>query len=587
MRRAEEVWMNTMRPGDVSGLMQRFGLSDVCARILWNRGYRTEEAVAAFLAENASAEVPKLSKTDAFVRVMREAIDEGRPIRVVGDYDVDGVTGTFLLVNALRSLNVKVDYRIPDRVTDGYGISAEMVRAAAFDGIGTIVTVDNGIAAVRELNAAKGLGIRTIVTDHHEPLKELPGADCIVDPKLDGDPDAKVLCGAVVAAALADALLASYGEPGYFAEHAEILALATICDVMELTGAARAIVRAGLKKPLGKWNRGLQMLASCAGISAPICTYDLSFVIGPCINSLGRLETADYGVELLLAKNDAACRESADRMVRVNSERKEQTKYFTELAIAEAARSIEAAGGDMPVLVLPMPQCHESIIGIVAGRVRETYFRPTFVLAESANGSGLWKGSGRSVEGFCMVDALKECGDILERYGGHAMAAGITIRSDCISEFRERLAGSCRKSGVSTKKTARIDLVMPFSYATADLVRELGRMEPFGNGNPRPVFAQKGVVIREIRYMGKNSEFLRFTLTDAQGTSMRAVSFDDAQEFLSEMTEACGEDAVDAAFEGRGRADCAILYHPEINSYNDREYLQLRLDGYHFTKKQA
>ena len=588
MKRYRETWVVKNRPGNVSALMREFGISDVCARILWNRGYETKEAVADFLyGSGSSVSLPKLPNEDAFLAACEDALNEGGRFRVIGDYDVDGVTATYLMVAALRLLGAEVDYRIPDRVADGYGISEEMVRTAAADGIRTIITVDNGIAAVAQIALAKELGLRVLVTDHHEPQAELPCADVIVDPKLvEGAERQDALCGAVVAGILADRLIANSGRSGFAASMMEVMALATVCDVMPLTGVARDIVRRGLAKPRDMWNPGLRTLAEANRLDVVSRCYHFGFVIGPCINALGRLETADYGVELLLATDPEAMRTCAFRMVEVNETRKEQTKHCTELAIAEAECMLND-DPDTSVLIICLPECHESIAGIVAGKVREQFCRPSFILTESAGGSGDWKGSGRSTESFSMFEAMMDCKDLFKKFGGHAMAAGLTIAKENIEAFRNSMEESFRRQGATTVNKVKIDLVMPFRYITTALVEELAGLEPFGTGNPKPVFAQKNVEIRSMRYIGKTGNFLSLKLRDAEGTEMSAVYFGDAKEFAAELAKAYGSEAEDELLAGRRSYTFDICYYPDKNQYNGREYLQVQISYYHFPEKDA
>ena len=584
MKRYEENWVTVRKPGNVAEIMHRFGISDVFARLLWNRGYCTEQDVAGFLYPETELAWPRLYGTDTFVRVMREAVAEGGKFRVVGDYDVDGVTATYLMVTALRMLGADADYRIPDRVADGYGISSEMIRTAHADGVRTIVTVDNGIAAVEQCRIAKSLGIRMIVTDHHEPQAELPETDCTVDPK--AAPEGKRyenLCGAVVAALLADALLETYGMNGYAKASVEVLALATVCDVMLLTGVARDIVRRGLAKPVSTWNAGLRALIAANGIEGKVRNHHLGFILGPCINALGRLETADPGVELLLGSDEAALAECARRMVSVNDQRKDQSELMTDEAVRMADTMI-AAGGDDPVLILYLPQCHESLAGIVAGRVRERFQRPAFVLTDTAKDAELVKGSGRSTESFSMFDGMMECRDLFDHFGGHAAAAGVTMPKANIEAFRRAMADAFAAQEATLKKKITIDLVLPFRCLTIPLTEELSLLEPFGNGNPKPVFAQKDVTIQSLRYIGRDSRYLAMVLRDSDGTQMRGVYFGDAAEFTEEYAEAFGNASLDAALAGRGNERAAFLYYPERHEYNGNVSVQIQVTGYHFTK---
>ncbi len=582
MKQYEEKWVVIHKPGNVSDIMKRFGISDVFARILWNRGYQNDSDIKEFLFPDDNTVIPEPEHAEEWVTAIRKEIDSAKKFRVIGDYDVDGVTATYLMVRALRTLGADADYRIPDRIADGYGISMEMVRCAAEDGIDVLITVDNGIAAIEQIDLANQLGMKVFVTDHHEPQERLPQAVCIVDPKCsEGERRVENLCGAVIAGYLADRLLESYGMDGYWKENSEIMALASVCDVMPLNGATRSLVRQGLKKPLPKWNEGLKHLAYANQLKEVLC-YQLGFVLGPCINALGRLETADYGVELLLSKDSSMLHEYSQKMVDVNAERKKQTVFFTEQGRQEAKRMISEQQGDT-VLVVYLPDCHESLAGIVAGRIREEFNRPTFVLVDSITEPDCVKGSGRSIEGFSMFEAMMECKDLFVKFGGHAMAAGATMKRDRMPAFRESLCRSFQAQNASVVRKYAIDLVMPFRYITGTLLDELALMEPFGTGNPKPVFAQKNVQIVHVGYLGKNSQYLSFTMKDLEQTEIRCVYFGNAGEFVDEMVSVYGEDAVDEAFSGYGNILLDILYFPERNSFNNRETLQIAMTGYHFS----
>lgn len=581
MRRYEEDWTGTWRSGDVSFLMQRFGITNICARILWSRGYRTEEEVGAYLYGSEEDRWPRLTGTDDFVRVMREAIAEGGKFRVIGDYDVDGVTATYLMVTALRMLGAEVDYRIPDRVADGYGISEEMVRQALSENVRTIVTVDNGIAAVKQCALAKELGLRIVVTDHHDPQETLPLTDCTVDPKTEqGVYRYENLCGAVVAGLLADALLASEGMTGYCERMIEILAIATICDVMDMNGYARDIIQKGLLKPVERWNAGLRALFIANGLTEPASAYHFGFVLGPCINALGRLDTADYGVELLLTADESLRQEYASRMVEVNLRRREQSDFYAKEALRIVDERI-AENPDETVIVLHLPGCHESIAGIVCGKIREAWNRPTFLLTDAAGESNLLKGSGRSTETFSMIDAMKRHSDLFVKYGGHPMAAGLSIEHAKLDEFRAAMAVEFKAQGASLRRERKIDLEVPFSELSTTLVEELELLGPFGKGNRQPCFALRNAEIVSAGRVGTSGKVLALQLRDASGTTVRGVSFDLTDDFMADLEQAYGKGA--ALTIGRGkRMTVTILYSPKINTYNGRSSVEIRLEGYRF-----
>ena len=583
MRRYEEDWMTAWRSGDVSELMNRFGITNITARILWSRGFRTPETVESYLYGAERIAWPWLSGTDEFVRVMREALAEGGMFRVFGDYDVDGVTGTYLMITALRMLGADADYRIPDRVADGYGISEEMIRQAKEDGIRTVVTVDNGIAAVRQCALAKELGLRIVVTDHHDPQEHLPETDCTVDPKLaEGSDRHDNICGAVVAALLADALLATEHMEGFCDSMTEILALATLCDVMELSGAARDIVRKVLNKPVREWNAGLRALYEANGLQEPVRAYSFGFVLGPCINALGRLETADPGVELLLTNDASLRREYAERMVEVNRRRREQSDFYTKEAIRLANEQISSRETDEPVLVLYLPGCHESIAGIVCGKVREAWNRPTFLLTDAAGTEGLLKGSGRSTESFSMIDAMNLHADLFVKYGGHPMAAGLTIERGRVEEMRRMMAEEFRSQSASLRRNRRIDLEVPFSQLSHAVIEEIALMGPFGKGNSEPLFALRNVSVIGMRRVGSEGKFLSLRLRDAQGTEIKGMLFDDADGFLAEFRERFGDAETDNTMYGRGTSRMTILYTARENVFRDSVNIEIELKGYRF-----
>ena len=583
MRRYEEDWMTTWRSGDVTELMNRFDITNIVARLLWSRGFRTNDQVASYLYPPADIAWPKLDGTDEFVRVMKEALAEGGRFRIIGDYDVDGVTGTYLMYMALRTLKAEVDYRIPDRVADGYGLSEDMVRKAKEDGVRTLVTVDNGIAAVKQCALAKELGLRVVVTDHHDPQETVPAVDCMVDPKLSkGENRYDNLCGAVVAAMLSDALLSSEGMDGYCDSKIEILALATLCDVMELSGIARDILKKGIAKPVKEWNPGLRALFQANNLSEPVKPYSFGFVIGPCINALGRLETADYGVELLLSRDPELRQEYATRMVEVNSRRREQSDFYTKEAIRLADEMLTDDADASPVIVLYLPGCHESIAGIVCGKVREAWNRPVFLLTDAAGEEGMLKGSGRSTESFSMIDAMNRHPELFLKYGGHPMAAGLTMRCELVDDLRSAMAEEFRAQDASLRKCRKIDLPVPFAQLNRSVIAEIELMGPFGKGNREPLFANRDVTVVGLRRVGSEGQYLSMRLRDSEGTEIRAMMFDDAAGFLSEFREKFGNRALDDTMYGRGTMRITVLYTARENVFRDTVSIEAEIKGYRF-----
>ncbi len=579
MKKYTERWIIRNKSGNVSDLVKNLGITPQFARLLWNRGYQSEEQVTEYLYPGNEA-VPSgdnLPDAKVFYHILLEKQAQGARVRVIGDYDVDGVTATYVMLAGLYSLGIPADYRIPDRVIDGYGISNAMVEECVRDGVDTIITVDNGVAALEQIAYAKKHGLTVLVTDHHEPREELPMADAIVDPKRrDTAYYADNLCGAVVAAKLMDMVLRLQGKPGYLRHVSEILALATVCDVMELTGESRTIVKMGLAKDRSRWNYGLRTLVNICGLAENVRVSDMGFLLGPCINALGRMETADFGVELLLTQEEEKAVSYSQRMVAVNKLRKEQTA----VGLAQAKEYMERQGySPEDVLVIPLRDCHESLAGIIAGRIREQYHRPTIVLTESEQEPGLWKGSARSIEAYSIFEGLCACEAHLVRYGGHAMAAGVTLREEKIDEFRQGINAHFASTGADVTKTVAIDLVMNFAHVTQEFVEEIECMEPFGKGNAKPILATRNVTLVRMGYIGKESKYLKLVLQDEDGSRVTALYFKDAEEFVAECQRVWGEEACGETFAGRGVGRLHILYSAEIREYRGTKEVQLLVDN--------
>ena len=548
-------------------MVSKLGITPAFARILCGRGYDTAEKAAAFLYPDGAELTPATALPDAerFCAFLHIAREEGTKVRVVGDYDADGVTATYLMLKGLSRFGIEADYRIPNRVTDGYGISTDMVKEAVEDGIGMLITVDNGVAAVEAIQLAKDLGMTVLVTDHHEPQETLPKADVLVDPKISADYPGSAVCGAVVAGKLMDFLLEKAGKPGFFNEQIEVLALATVADVMQLTGENRIIVRNGLLKPIAEWNPGLRALADANGLKTEPKAYTLGFVFAPCINALGRLKDADPGVDLLLTTDPAEAVKLAQSMVDANLVRKDMTAE----AIEEASLKLDAldSAEDLPI-VYRSEICHESIAGIVAGKLRERYYLPAIVLCESTEEKGVLKGSGRSIEGYSIFEGLTACKELLAKFGGHAQACGLTLRVDNLDAFTEKLSEHFRGCGVEAIEKISIDLVVTFADLTDKLCAEIGRMEPFGNGNAKPVFATKNATLLRLSHFGRSTKYTRFLLLDEAGTKITGVYFGNADEFVSKANEAWGREAVSEAFAGRGTVKMNVLFTPQYSSYS-------------------
>ena len=562
-----EKWMVSAKKADFNAIAKTFGIDPVIARLIRNRDIMGEEAIKAYLHGTLS-DIPSphlLKDIDKAALILEDKIRAGARIRILGDYDIDGVTATFILKKALKRLGARVDAYIPDRILDGYGIHEPLVRKAVSDGIDTLLTCDNGIAARGEIGLAKDNGMTVIVTDHHEiPFTEengtktyiLPPADAIVDPK---QPDCPYpfegICGAVVAFKLMQVLYGRMGEDaGLLEEFVEIAAIATVGDVMDLAGENRILVKEGLRRLNETKNTGLRALIAACGLGEkPMTSYHIGFVIGPCINASGRLKTAEKALALLECEDAEKAAILAEELRELNEER----KRLTDEAREEAYRLIdETPLKEDRVLVVFLPSCHESIAGIVAGRIREKYNKPVFVLTRGEKSA---KGSGRSIESYSMYEEMNRCSHLLIQFGGHPMAAGLSIREEDIDAFRKELNDNCRLTEEDLTEKILIDVPMPLSYVTKELIRQLALLEPFGKGNPKPVFACRNVHLFDERVVGSARRTLKMKLRDENGRSFEAVYFGDPMEML-------------AFLEGRDTVN--ITYYPEINTWNHVENIQ-------------
>ena len=565
-------WMLYTKRADFDQLAARFSISPVLVRIMINRGVAPDE-IGTYL-HGTLADLPdpgRMKDLDRAAEILLRIREEGKPVRVIGDYDIDGICSTYILTVGFRTAGIRADYDIPDRIRDGYGLNVNLIRKAYDDGIDTIVTCDNGIAAVDEIRAAKELGMTVIVTDHHEVphdengAEKLPPADAVADPKQEacGYPFSGI-CGAVVAWKLVQVLYRKCGIPEErWKEFLPFAAIATVGDVMPLREENRIIVKEGLKAIASCRNAGLRRLAElCALDPAAVTAYQIGYVIGPCLNAGGRLESAKIGLEMLLEEDPEKAEQAAIHLKELNDERKDMTARGVE----EARLQVESASEDQKVLVVYLPDCHESVAGIIAGRLREEYYRPSIVLTDSASEDWI-KGSGRSIEGYHMFRALEGVSDLLVRFGGHPMAAGLTMKRENEAIFRKRLNDAAELTEKDLTEKIWIDAAMPFSYISEDLVRSLSLLEPCGQGNERPMFAQRNVRIRSLRVVGRNRNVVRLSVTGEDGFTIDAVAFTDGDRFLEELGD---------------RRVFDILYYPSINEYMGRSSLQIVIRGWKF-----
>ena len=599
----ESSWRLFTKKADFAALSKELNIDQVAVRIMRNRGLETKESMDSFINVSLRqlrdpALLPDAKKACAF---LEKKLADGAPIRVIGDYDVDGITSSCILVKVLSFLEKgggkNISASIPDRITDGYGLGIRLVEEAHEEGVDTIITCDNGIAAADEIAYAESLGMNVIVTDHHEvpyvldedgARKEIiPECEAVVDPKREGcEYPFAGICGAVVAFKLCMLLLkadnaeleklcgsvltdsrGSGTKRGREQEREELLcecmqlcALATVCDVMELLDENRPIVSFGLKLMEKTKNKGLRALLDIKDLTGKKLTvYHMGFLVGPCLNSSGRIDKAMEGLALLLAESDDEAGSIAAKLDLLNNER----KHMTEVSTKEAALLIEK-GTPVSVIVAYLPSCHESLAGIVAGRLRERYARPAFVLTDSGV-RGMLKGSGRSTPEYHMYESLHAVEDLLSKYGGHAMAAGFSLRKENLEEFGRRLNENCSLRPDELTRTTYIDADMPISYISHSVIRDIERLEPFGQGNSKPVFGLLGLkILGDIRIFGANRNVSKFTLTDDRGVRISAVYFGDGDAFRKEVT---------------GKK-LNILYYPQIDDYSGQERLQIKILEY-------
>lgn len=585
----KEKWVVSAKKADFQAIGQHFGIDPVLARIMRNRGLTDLQEMNLYLhGTRADLNDPHLLKdADLAAQILREKIKEKKRIRIIGDYDIDGIQSTYILYCALRRLGADADFVIPDRILDGYGLNEHLVTRASQDGIDTILTCDNGISAIDQIHLAKSLGMTVVVTDHHEvPFTEVDGvrrekvceADAVVNPKQQAcHYPFKKLCGAAVAFKLVQVLYEVFGlevsEADCFIENA---GFATVGDVMDLQGENRILVKLGLEMLNRTTNIGMKALILQNKLTmGAIKSHDIGFRIGPCLNASGRLDTARLSLKLLLCESETEAAVLAEEIVELNESRKLLTMHAVEQA-KEIAQQEEYV--NERVLVIFLPDCHESLAGIVAGRIREAYYRPTLVVTRSEHGA---KGSGRSIESYSMYEELCKCEEYLTQFGGHPMAAGFSLKEADIDAFRRKLNEVCTLTEEELRPKVVIDVPMPISYITERLVNQLGCLEPFGKGNEKPVFADRNLVIERLRICGKEGRVFQMKVRNAAGVSMDAVYFGDAEDLLLPLAEKYGKVVAQDTLAGRCVHEAALhfTYYPEMDHYYETPRIKLRLTG--------
>ncbi len=564
-------WIVSMKKADFKSIAAKYGIDQVTARLIRNRDVTCDSDIDLYLNGSLSDLFSPLLMKDMekAADLLLAKIRENKPIRIIGDYDIDGVMSTYILMTGLKRLGAVVDERIPDRVKDGYGLNDAFVTEACSDNIDTILTCDNGISAYDQIKHAKGLGLTVIVTDHHEvpfdaELKTqiIPPADAVIDPKQDscGYPY-KELCGAAVAWKLIQVIYEKSGVPSSeFEALVEFAAIATVGDIVELKSENRIIVKEGLKRIANTSNPGLNALIRLNNLDpSMIDTYKIGFVIGPCLNASGRLETAQKALSLLNASDDDEALLLASELINLNQSRKDMTEEYAK----KAFEIVESASlKNDRVLVVYLPDCHESLAGIIAGRLRERYNKPSFVLTDSENAV---KGSGRSIEEFSMFEEMSRYKDLFIKFGGHPLAAGLSISSENVDVFREKINEGCTLTNEDLIPKLRLDMVMPLSYISEDLIYDIEKLRPFGKGNEKPLFAQKGVKVIRPAIVGKNGNAVKMTVSENDNFYIDAIYFGDAKEFIDHV---------------KSHETISIAYYPSVNEYRGRKTLQIIISEY-------
>lgn len=568
-----EKWFLTMKKADFNSIARKYHISPITARLIRNRDVVGDEAIDYYLNGTIADlyDGMLMQDMDKAVEILAEKIAEEKPIRIIGDYDIDGVSATYILQEGLSGLGAQVDTDIPDRIKDGYGLNIDLIDRALGDGVDTIITCDNGIAASDEIAYGKKNGLTVIVTDHHEiPYVEmngekeymLPRADAVVDPhRPDCEYPFKGLCGAAVAYKLIEALYnVMQRDPEDVDYLMENVAIATVGDVMDLTGENRIFVKQGLEMLKRTKNQGLKALIECTGIDTErLNTYHIGFVLGPCINASGRLDTAKRALELLNAKSRREAVMLAEDLKALNDSRKE----MTEKGVEEAVQMIEGTSlKEDKVLVVYLADCHESIAGIIAGRIKERYYRPAFVLTKAEEGV---KGSGRSIESYDMFAQMCRCRALFTKFGGHKLAAGLSLEEGNVERFRRTINELADLTEEDLQMKVSIDMLLPFPYITEQLIGELQLLEPFGKGNTKPLFAERNLRVISPRIFGKNRNVLKCRLEDDAGNQMEAVYFGDVEACLKAMEE---------------KQIMSFTYYPSVNEYMGRRTLQLTIVNY-------
>lgn len=584
-----EKWFVMRKGAPFQEIAEKFHIQPILARLIRNRDVVGDENIQMYLHGTISDLYDGMLMKDMYkaVDILQEKIQEDKKIRIIGDYDIDGINATYILLEGLRALGGDVDIDIPDRMKDGYGLNRNLIDRAFDAEVDTIITCDNGIAASEEITYGKSLGMTIIVTDHHEVPYEgegekkryiLPPADAVIDPKQEECLyPFKGLCGAAVAYKLVETLFNISGKDVEDVDYLmENVAIATVGDVMDLTDENRIFVKQGLEMLKRTQNLGLKALIECTGVDIEhLSSYHIGFVIGPCLNASGRLDTAKRALELLCAKTRKEADILAGDLKALNDNRKDMTA----IAVEEAIKQVEESSlKEDKVLVVYLPECHESLAGIVAGRVRERFYKPTIILTKAEDGV---KGSGRSIENYHMYEELNKCKTLLTKFGGHKLAAGVSLEEENVDALRKMLNENETLTEDDLTEKVSIDMQLPFQYISEQLIDELELLEPFGKGNTKPVFVEKNIEVLKGTILGKNRNVMKLQVCDAQGITMDALYFGDIEQFLAYLQKKYGENTVQHMMKGyKTGMKLAFTYYPTVNEYMGRRSLQIVIQNY-------
>ena len=585
---SNEKWLLRNRKVDLKAMSEKYKISQLLCKLMVNRDIIDENIINSYINPVYKyLHSPKTMKDVVIaVDIIKRKIQENKKIRIIGDYDVDGIISVFILYTALKKCGANVDYEIPDRIKDGYGINENIVKVAYDEGVDTIITCDNGISAIDQIQYAKDLGLTVIVTDHHDvPFIEEDGvrtflssqADAIINPKqIECEYKFKSICGAGVAFKLMEAL---YEEIGMDKEECykliEFVAIATVCDVVDLIDENRIFVKNGLEMLNNSKNIGINALKKACGLEdKEITAYHLGFVIGPCLNASGRLDSAKKGLELLLMEDDEEAKNLAQEIVDLNDARKNMTKEGVDRAI----NIIDSTDiNNDKILVVYIPDIHESLAGIVAGRVKEKYNKPTIILIKSEEGV---KGSARSIEEYNMFEGLLACKELLDKFGGHPMAAGLSLQEDKVDELRIALNNKCELTDEDLTRKIMIDSSLPLEYLNLHLIEELNVLEPFGKGNSKPVFGVRDAKITKAILLGKDKNVLKLKLLTNNNITIDAMIFNDLENFESKIIEKYGNEGLDNLYnKSNNNIPMDFTFYPSINEWNGNKSIQIVVNG--------